>query len=248
MNDLRAWLRERVPVSRFGPLALFLTLLGGSPSLDRAAMIALAAALIVTFRLRDDLADRKRDAIEQPERTLVRARSTRPFAIAVVIGLALAWLGLTRVYGLERGLAVLGLAAAFELAYRLELPGRHRWVLLKYPIFALLLADSLTPTLAGLCYLSFVIYERLDDVALRSRPDAELRLAGYLFAAALLAGAHLYLAGASLGWLLAFGGLWAFAVEAARGRAAGGRFGLFFVCLLLWSHEHFAVLRGAWWP
>jgi 4-hydroxybenzoate polyprenyltransferase len=208
-------------------------------------MIGLAALLIVTFRLRDDLADRERDAIEHPERVLTRAASTRPFALAVAFGLALAFVHVHRTFGLTRGLALLGLAAAFELAYRLELPGRHRWVLLKYPIFALLLADRLAPTLAGLCYASFAIYERIDDPALRQRPDADLRLAAYLFAAALLGGFHLYSSNASFGWLLTFGGLWAFAVEAARGRGPGARFGLFLVCLFLWLHDQFAP-RGAW--
>ena len=245
MHDLRAWLHERLPLSRFGPLALFLALLGGAPSLSRVAMVGLASLMIVAFRIRDDLADRERDAVTHPERALVRVRSTRPFALAVAIGLALACLGLCRAHGLDRGLALLGLVAAFELGYRLELPGRHRWVLLKYPIFVWLLADALAPTLAGLCYLGFVIYERLDDAKLRARPDADMRLAAYLFAAALLAVAHLYLVEAAFGWLLAFGGLWAFAVEAARGRSSIARFGLLLLCLLLWSHDHLAP-RGGW--
>lgn len=246
VNDLRAWASERLPLSRFGPLALFVGLLGGPPSLSRAAMIGLASVLIVAFRLRDDLADRERDAVAHPERALVRAKSTRPFAVAVAILLALACLGLCRAYGPERGLALLGLAAAFELGYRLELPGRHRWVLLKYPLFAWLLADALAPTLAGLCYLGFVLYERLDDEQLRSRPDAELRLAGYLFAAVLLASVHLYVVEAAFAWLLAFGGLWAFTVEAARWRGPGARFGLLLVCVLLWSHDQLA--RAGGWP
>lgn len=244
MKELRAWLRERVPVSRFGPIALFLGMLGGPPTLARTPMIGLASVLIVTFRLRDDLVDRERDAIEHPERVLTRAASTRPFALAVGFGLALAFIHVHRTFGLARGVALLGLAATFELAYRLELPGRHRWVLLKYPIFALLLADRLASTLAALCYASFVVYEHLDDPALRERPDADLRLAAYLFAAALLGGFHLYSSNASFAWLLAFGGLWAFAVEAARGRGPGARFGLFLVCVLLWLHDQFA-LRGA---
>jgi hypothetical protein len=237
MKDLCAWLIERLPLSRFAPLAVFVALLGGPPGVDRLALIGLAVVLIVTFRLRDDLADRRRDAVEHPERVLVRAQSIRPFALAVVLGLAAAVVGLGLAYGPARGLLLLGLAAAFELGYRLELPGRHRWVLLKYPAFALLLADTLALTLAGLCYLSFAVYERIDDDALRARPDAELRLSAYLFAALLLAGAHFYLAAPSIGWLVLFGGLWAFAVEAARGQGPGARLGLFFVCVLLWCHD-----------
>lgn len=245
MNALRAWLRERVPVSRFGPLALFIATLGGAPTLARTPMIGLAALLIVTFRLRDDLADRERDAIEHPDRVLPRAASLLPFALAIAIGLAIAFVHIHRTFGLTRALALLSLAATFELAYRVELPGRHRWVLLKYPLFALLLADRLAPTLAALCYASFAIYERLDDPTLRERPDADQRLAAYLFAAALLGGLHLYSANASFAWLLTFGALWAFAVEAVRGRSPGARHGLFLVCLLLWAHDQFAMSRGA---
>lgn len=246
MSELRAWLRERLSLARFGPAALFLVLIGGAPDFSRVPSVGLALLLIAVFRLRDDLADRRRDAIEHPERVLVQARSTRPFAIAVVVGLALASVGVAVEHGFERALAVLGLAAAFELGHRVELPARHHWVLLKYPIFALLLADSLAPTLAGLCYLAFVVYERIDDRRLRARADANLRLAGYLFAAALLAGAHLLRGSASFGWLIAFGGVWAFAVEAARGQSPAGRFGLFWLCLLAWAHDQFAPLRG--WP
>jgi hypothetical protein len=235
--DLRAWLIERLPLSRFGPVAVFLALLGGPAELDRLPLIGLALVLIATFRMRDDLDDRRRDAIAHPERTLVRARCIRPFVFAMAGGLVLGCLGLGLAYGLARALSLLGLAVAFELGYRLELPGRHRWVLLKYPAFALLLADTLAPTLAGLCYLSFAIYERLDDETLRARPDAEWRLSAYLFAAVLLAAAHFYLAATSLGWLVVFGGLWAFAVEAARWRGPGARYGLFLVCMLLWCHD-----------
>lgn len=192
MNVVRAYVRERLPLARFGPLAVAIGVLGTPHAHAPAVRAGLAYVMIATFRIRDDLADRERDAVAHPERVLVRARSTRPFAAAVAVGLGLAFVGLSWVRGLDRGLALLGLAAAFELGYRLELPGRHRWVLLKYPIFAMLLGDSLAPTLAGLCYLALAIHERLDDPGLRSRPDANLRLAAQLLAAALLATIHLH--------------------------------------------------------
>ncbi|MFO7562157.1 MAG: hypothetical protein R6X02_05910 [Enhygromyxa sp.] len=186
MNELRAYRRERLPLRRFGPLALAIGHLGAAPGPESLPRTALALLMIASFRVRDDLADRERDAVAHPKRVLVRARSTRPFAVAVVAGTTLAFVGLSLLRGPARGLGLLALAAAFELGYRLELPGRHRWVPLKYPVFAGLLATRLAPTLAGLCYLALAIHERLDDEGLRSRPDANLRLAAYLLAAASL--------------------------------------------------------------
>lgn len=190
MNELRDYWRERLPLTRFGPLALVIGSLGGPPAGQLVASGGLAFVLIATFRIRDDLADREHDAVTHSERVMVRARSLRPFAAAVVVGLAIGFVGIGALRGLDRGLGLLAVAAAFELGYRLKLPARHRWVLLKYPLFAILLADSLSPTLAGLCYLGLAIHERLDDATLRSRPDAHLRLAAYVVAALVLAVLH----------------------------------------------------------
>ncbi len=236
MSEVWAYLRQRVPLARFGPLALFIGLLGGPLTLSRAPMIALAWLMVASFRLRDDLADRERDATEHPERILVRTASTRPFTLALVLGLMLAVVGLSVAHDLTRGLALVLVALAFELGYRLELSARHRWVLLKYPVFAALLGESLTPALAALCYLSFVVYEWLDDATLEARPDADRQLTAALIIAASLAWAQLQLGAASLGWFALLGGVWGYALEAARTRGVGGRYGGFLVTALVWAH------------
>src|SRR5690606_27276920 len=100
MHDLRAWLRERMPIRRFGPLALLIGLLGAPVGWESAARIGLAWLLIATFRLRDDLADRERDAIVHGDRVLVRARSIRPFVIAMMVGLLLGSVGLSLIHGI----------------------------------------------------------------------------------------------------------------------------------------------------
>jgi hypothetical protein len=230
VTELLGYARERLPLVRFGPLALLLVLLGGGFEPERLVNVGPAFVLIAVFRLRDDLGDRRRDARLHPDRVLVRAGSIEPFERAVVIGLALALLLLALVHGLDRALLLAALAGAFELAYRFDLPARHRWVLLKYPAFVALLGEV---SLAGaaLIYLGFAIFERADDPDLRRRSDADARLVAYLLGFAALAG--FVLGPASLAWLAGFVGVWAFASTralAGRGQA------IFLVLLLVWSH------------
>ncbi|MFV8753664.1 hypothetical protein ACNOYE_24175 [Nannocystaceae bacterium ST9] len=239
MNLVRAWIRERLPLARFGPLAVLLVLLGGDLELGRAPATSLAFLLLAVFRLRDDLAERSRDALLHPERVLVRATSTRPLELAHAIGLALACLVLALVHSPERAALLLGLAAAFELAERVGLPARHRWVLLKYPAFVALLGE-LGWIGATLIYLGFAIFERADDPELRRRSDAAPRLFGLLFAFLALAG--FVIGPGDIAWLALLVGLWSFAATRAL---AGRGLPIFLVLVFVWSFFESPAATGA---
>ena len=241
MTELRAYLRERLPLTLFGPLALLLALLGGAPKLERVSMIGLALILIAVFRLRDDLADRSRDAVEHPDRVLVRASRLEPFELAFRLGLLAAFVLIALALGLGRGASLLVLALGFELGYRLNLPYRHDWVLLKYPCFVVLLGDDVTAAIVTLCYLSFAVFEYVDDETLWARPRTKLRLLAYVIAAGLIAAMCLHDANAPLLWFVALAGVWSLccAYVYAAERTIAARLGLFLITLLLWSHHHF---------
>ena len=71
-----AYLRERVPVQRYGPLAaaIALAVAGRNDGWRTVAVDAgFALLLLVQFRTWDDLADRPSDAVRHPDRVLVRA-------------------------------------------------------------------------------------------------------------------------------------------------------------------------------
>ena len=242
MAELRAYLRERLPLTRFGPLALLLALLGGAPKLERVSMIGLALILIAVFRLRDDLADRSRDAVEHPDRVLVRTSRLEPFELALRLGLLAAFVLISLTLGLGRGASLLALALGFELGYRLNLPHRQDWVLLKYPCFVVLLGDDVTAAIVALCYLSFAVFEYVDDESLWARPRTKLRLLAYMIAAGLIAAICLRDANAPLLWFVALAALWSlcFAYVFAAEHTIGARLGLFLITLLLWSHHHFS--------
>ena len=246
MDELYLYLRERLPLLRFGPVALLLILLGGAPELERLPMVGLALLLVAVFRLRDDLADRSRDAVEHPDRVLVRASRLQPFVIALYLGLLVAFVLVSFAYDARRGVGLLALALGFELAYRLDLPGRQYWVLLKYPCFLVLLADVVTPMTVTLCYLSFVVFEQVDDKVLWSRPRRRSRLLALVIVAGLIAAWGLYDANAPLPWFVALSGLWSLscAYVCAAERTITARLGLFLITLLLWSQHQPGIYPG----
>lgn len=246
MTELGLYLNERLPLARFGPLALLLTLLGGALQLERLPIIGLALLLIIVFRLRDDLADRSRDVVEHPDRVLVRASRLEPFVLAFYLGLLAAVVLVTLSYDIKRGASLLVLALGFELAYRLDLPGQQYWVLLKYPCFVILLADAVVPMTIALCYLSFVVFEQVDDKVLWLRPRRRSRLLGFVIAAGLIAACGLYDTNASLPWFVALFGLWSLcgAYVCAADRTIIARLGLFLITLLMWSHHQYGTYPG----
>ncbi|MDY7227211.1 hypothetical protein [Hyalangium rubrum] len=183
-TEALAYLRERYPLSRFLPLAMFLATAGhaGSstwepPGLARSVLLALG--LVLQFRLWDDLESLPEDRREHPDRVLCQARSRTPF---------LALLGITVAFNTALLLAsipaLLGYAALCGAAlcwYRWLAPRlphgalTAHGVLLKYPaLVAILHAASgegtLPPLVPSLVYLCFCVHELLHDRRLLSSP------------------------------------------------------------------------------
>jgi hypothetical protein len=189
-TDALAYLRERYPLQRFLPLALFLATAGqaGASSWEPVGLVhgvLLALGLVLQFRLWDDLESLPGDRLEHPGRVLCQARSLSPFL--VLLG-ATALLNTALLLSSPR--ALLGYAAlcALGLAW-------HRWLaprlsggalaahglLLKYPAFVVLLhsasGQGVLPSLVpGLVYLCFCVHELLHDSRLLSRPGMPLLL------------------------------------------------------------------------
>jgi 4-hydroxybenzoate polyprenyltransferase len=149
LDELLAYLRERFTarVAALVPLLAGASLVPSPPTglLDLLGRLALAGTLVAQFRLWDDLADRRRDRIDHPERVLSRARSLVPFwglLVALLLFNLLA-VGLSRP---PEALAILvGCDAAFLawygfLRHWVPVVLRAPFLLLKYPGFVYLLA------------------------------------------------------------------------------------------------------------
>jgi 4-hydroxybenzoate polyprenyltransferase len=182
MKAVLSWRRERLGGVRFGALALYLGLMAVGVSGAWWVAAGSAWCMVAAFRIWDDIADRERDAERAPQRVLVSVGSLTPFwwvsAAALLAGAAgTLWLG-----G-PLGLAVLtGTAALFGALYRLGFGAKHHWVLLKYPAMVAALGCSDWTQLA-LVYLSFAIFERIDDRELAQAPGATAQLSLVLLAA-----------------------------------------------------------------
>src|SRR5438132_292311 len=95
---IRRYARERLRPRQTLPAVALVT----------AAAAAIAAALIVTFRIWDDLADRAIDAVAHPNRLSTRPESIRPLAgWAATMGIATA-----AILWWRQGAIALGLLAA----------------------------------------------------------------------------------------------------------------------------------------
>ena len=175
---LIAYLRERVPLRVYAPLALAL---GACADLRDPWLPALAAsALLLQFRLWDDLADRAHDAVAHPTRVLVRAADVRPL---IALCLALAVLNVcVAVWRDATGVAVSVLAATdaalatWYLARRERTAFGDHLLLAKYPAMLIVVAGERVvaapvPILvsAAVLYLAACLYEAWHD---RSSPLA----------------------------------------------------------------------------
>jgi 4-hydroxybenzoate polyprenyltransferase len=162
LEAIGAWRAQRLPLARFGLLALLLAWAAGADTMTAAralASIALALSLVAQCRLWDDLIDRERDRRAHPERLLAAAEAPGAFVTAVAV-LALAnAIALGLLWDWPRALGAALLFALLALWYR-----RHRArgllhahvLLLKYPAFVLLLAAS--PFAARTLAAPFVVY------------------------------------------------------------------------------------------
>lgn len=157
MTLMLAYARERLTPGRLIPAVLLVviaTLAGkgwaGGAALTIDSLVALA--LVVTFRIWDDLMDRERDRTPHPDRVVVRATSTAPL---VFVAWVLATGALTTIEdrGGIRSVVLLGLyMAVLAASYALRgLPAvgsakvgsrtaaAERILLLKYGVFTLAL-------------------------------------------------------------------------------------------------------------
>jgi 4-hydroxybenzoate polyprenyltransferase len=146
---LTAYLAERVKLQVVLPLAgaLALAARGAAwPELSAfGAAAALAAALLIQFRMWDDLADRDRDALTHPRRALVRATSVAP-VVAACVAIAAASIAWVAIYGGMRSAAALvGVNLALAVWYTRRgartAAGDHL-LLAKYPAFVLIVAGD----------------------------------------------------------------------------------------------------------
>jgi 4-hydroxybenzoate polyprenyltransferase len=142
-----AYWRERFPLPFFLPVAIGLALAAQHerPAFTSfAADASLALLLLALCRLWDDLADRGPDAARHPERVLVRARRTAPFA-ALCVFLAIVALVVVM---LRPGVALAASALGFLYAllatlyaFRTRRSATAQLLLLtKYPAFVLIVA------------------------------------------------------------------------------------------------------------
>ncbi len=198
----RQYLKTRFPARLFVPCAAFLTtaaLAGGRAvrPADMLLALVLALALLLQFRLLDDLSDVTHDRSVHPERVLSRAGSLVPFFVLLCFSIPVTG-ALIAVQPGPRHRLVLFLslnAAAFlwHFVLRDMLSGqvlRGHIVTIKYPLFVFFLSgDSwnrrhLFLAMAAV-YLCFSIYEALHDRNLQKIQRAEAFLTleiGLLFA------------------------------------------------------------------
>ncbi len=206
INDLAKYQQTRFPVRLFLPLALFLCtaslVTGWPPNLPAwTGHVLLACTLLFQFRLWDDLNDLARDRRDHPERILSRSKSLAPFyaatGLSFVINLVLLlWLYSTIAVGIFLTLNLTFLAW-YQLAgkFKIHATVAYHIILIKYPIFVLLLASADLATevrsmlyAMAVVYFSFCVYELLHDQQLRSILDLRFLLAAEMVALQLIAG------------------------------------------------------------
>lgn len=175
---LLQYFTERLPARIFVPLAGVLALAARAdvaPSISGfAADAGIALLLVAQFRLWDDLADRSHDAVEHPDRVLVRAPSDTLFRRSCV-GLALVnAAAVFLVYDSRVALGTLlmldlGMACWYLRRGPRSTVGDHV-LLLKYPLFVLLIAAGhriehprQVGSSAAVVYLAACLYEAIHD-------------------------------------------------------------------------------------
>jgi hypothetical protein len=148
-----------------------------------------ATVLILAFRIWDDLEDRDRDAVEHPERVVVRTTNRMPLVGFAIVLLAAGVASVVRSGHAAPKLASLLVAVVLLMVwYRLRpanaagVLGGHI-VLIKYP----LIAAAITPTalsfgaapmpwraiaMLGSLYFALCLFEYADDPALRQSVHA----------------------------------------------------------------------------
>lgn len=182
--DLVGYGRTRIAQGRVAALIAALAALAFVAEAPRGVgdgllRTALAALLVVSFRVWDDLADRAFDAVHHPDRVLARSAALGWFwamlagAVAITVG-GLAAFGGAASLSIYAGLIVL-LAVVYHGPLKLtrERFIRAQLVLLKYPAFIAMLGASGVTSRTTLCaaagYLLISLHDWRDDPAPRER-------------------------------------------------------------------------------
>ena len=189
INKPWRYLNTRFPASLYLPCAAFLVIAGiaGGRTLSPTGLAlasVFALALLLQFRLLDDLSDVAKDRRVYPDRVLAQAVSLVPFFVMLCLCL-LANFALAAAQPGPRHRSVVLLilnAAAFLWYYGLRsiLAGKvlgYHVVMVKYPLFVFLLSgDSWNRwrlfLAMAMVYLCFSIYEALHDRDLQKAPGA----------------------------------------------------------------------------
>lgn len=144
---------------------------GSSTAAGAATDLAIAACLVISFRIWDDVMDRDRERLRHPERVVVRAGSTASLSLAAWC-LALAGSGaLMRVHGAVSATlpgVFAGVLATWYTVRGSRSPAGDRILLFKYAVFTLALigASPLTPRAVASAlavYLAACVYEWRHD-------------------------------------------------------------------------------------
>ena len=175
---IRAYCSERLAVRRMAPLVILLTAAaqtGRRSTLGGFAVDAsLAFLLSAEFRVWDDLADRRRDAISHPERLLVRATAIEPILLlGAFLGCAAFSLIGLRSSSWQPLIVLLLLHAAVAACYRVRdarTLAMDQVLLARYPVFVFIISSaggavpgfSLGLAMAA-AFLALSIYEGLHD-------------------------------------------------------------------------------------
>jgi hypothetical protein len=150
MAELLAWAGTRVLHWRIALLWLLVlaATFAAGPLVAAGWTLAITAALIVQFRLWDDLEDLPHDRVHAPQRVLVQCTRLRPFRLVFAASVGVVAVAFALLQGWPRVAAYLLLLAAMATLYRTtgDIGARRtlrtQLVLLKYAAFVLLLADD----------------------------------------------------------------------------------------------------------
>ena len=193
--ELRGYLASRILRPRIALLWLLLvaaTALIAADGLSELPWRALACALfIAAFRLWDDLADLDFDRLHHPQRVLAKATNLAcfHFVLGAMLALLIGWIALW--VGGARALSLLLLMVAFWVLYQIDhaRPLRRNWrsalVLVKYPVWVLLLAPH--PIGARTVLSAMVVFVVLVLDEMRGSGGAVLRPVAVLLVVAIIA-------------------------------------------------------------
>ena len=177
MRYLLPYARERLLVPRVLVAAVLVS--GGGAMLGAAhsflSDLLLSLALVVQFRIWDDVADRHADAGRHPGRALSRIHSAAPFIVLIVaIGAAILASVTTRSGSIASTTLLVTSWIVFAAWYATRghrTAWRDHLLLLKYPAFAAIVGGSgrAVTSPAGfltltVLYLAFCLYEAWHDV------------------------------------------------------------------------------------